>query len=208
MASNINTSSLDENYPIAGRDNDTQGFRDNFGIIKNNFLAAKSEIEDLQDNAARKDDDNNFQGSQIINADLRQTTEFMTDSGNSAFAEGVISATISFANGHYHRYNLDLDSATVSFNLVGWPTVNASNRYAKMTVELYNIRNGSKSVTWTSNNSTGGLSTFKRSENWPTTFLVAGTSSAQIITPVIVEFWTYDGGNTVYANYLGTFADV
>ncbi len=32
MASNITTTNLDENFPVAGRDNDSQGFRDNFSI--------------------------------------------------------------------------------------------------------------------------------------------------------------------------------
>ena len=34
MASNINTNTIDENYPVAGIDNDSQGFRDNFTSIK------------------------------------------------------------------------------------------------------------------------------------------------------------------------------
>ena len=34
MASNIISSTIDESYPVAGQDNDTQGFRDNFNIIK------------------------------------------------------------------------------------------------------------------------------------------------------------------------------
>ena len=42
MASNINTTSIDADYPIAGQDNNSQGFRDNFGTIKNNFIAIDS----------------------------------------------------------------------------------------------------------------------------------------------------------------------
>lgn len=48
MASNINPTNIDITYPIAGQDNDTQGFRDNFSSIKNNFLVAASEISSLQ----------------------------------------------------------------------------------------------------------------------------------------------------------------
>jgi len=40
MASNINFSSIDETFPIAGKDNDSQGFRDNFQSIKNSLEAA------------------------------------------------------------------------------------------------------------------------------------------------------------------------
>ena len=45
MASNIDTTSIDATFPVAGQDNNSQGFRDNFNVSKNNFTAAKSEIE-------------------------------------------------------------------------------------------------------------------------------------------------------------------
>jgi hypothetical protein len=48
MASLINPSNIDVTYPIAGQDNDTQGFRDNFNNIKNNLTTAKNEISDIQ----------------------------------------------------------------------------------------------------------------------------------------------------------------
>lgn len=50
MASNINPSNIDTTYPIAGQDNDTQGFRDNYTNIKQNFAVAASEITALQAN--------------------------------------------------------------------------------------------------------------------------------------------------------------
>ena len=52
MASNINPTTINITYPIAGQDNDTQGFRDNFSGIKNNFSVAQSEISALQANSA------------------------------------------------------------------------------------------------------------------------------------------------------------
>ena len=48
MTSLINFAAINENFPVAGQDNDTQVFRDNFDTIKTNFSAAKTEIEDLQ----------------------------------------------------------------------------------------------------------------------------------------------------------------
>ena len=48
MSSTINPITIDVTYPIAGQDNDTQGFRDNFSGIKNNFTIAKSEISAIQ----------------------------------------------------------------------------------------------------------------------------------------------------------------
>ena len=52
MASNINLTNIDTTYPIAGQDNDSQGFRDNFTNINTNFTEAKTEIEALQSGTA------------------------------------------------------------------------------------------------------------------------------------------------------------
>lgn len=48
----INPNTINITYPIAGQDNDTQGFRDNFSSIKNNFSVALAEISALQANSA------------------------------------------------------------------------------------------------------------------------------------------------------------
>lgn len=48
MSSNINPNNIDREFPVAGQDNDSQGFRDNFTSIKNNFSFAAAEITDLQ----------------------------------------------------------------------------------------------------------------------------------------------------------------
>ena len=48
MASSIVPGNIDGTFPIAGQDNSSQGFRDNFTATKNNFTTAKSEIEALQ----------------------------------------------------------------------------------------------------------------------------------------------------------------
>jgi hypothetical protein len=50
MSSLINPTNIDITYPVAGQDNDTQGFRTNFTNIKNNFVQASLEITALQAN--------------------------------------------------------------------------------------------------------------------------------------------------------------
>jgi len=52
MSSNINVTDLDITFPIAGQDNDTQGFRTNFTVIKNNLNTAAVEITNLEANVA------------------------------------------------------------------------------------------------------------------------------------------------------------
>jgi hypothetical protein len=52
MASNIVPGNIDGTFPIAGQDNSSQGFRDNFTAIKNNFTEAAAEITAIQTNKA------------------------------------------------------------------------------------------------------------------------------------------------------------
>lgn len=52
MTSLINPSNIDITFPIAGQDNDTQGFRTNYQNIRNNFSVAAREISALQANVS------------------------------------------------------------------------------------------------------------------------------------------------------------
>ena len=51
MTSAINPNNIDGTYPIAGQDNNSQGFRDNFTNTKTNFEFAAEEITELQNKA-------------------------------------------------------------------------------------------------------------------------------------------------------------
>ena len=51
--SSINSTDIDAEYPVAGQDNDSQGFRDNFTTIKNSLATAKSEITTLESTTAK-----------------------------------------------------------------------------------------------------------------------------------------------------------
>jgi hypothetical protein len=76
MTSQINPSNIDGQYPVAGQDNNSQGFRTNFTNTVTNFQYAKNEITDLQNKAVLKAAltgtalDNNMQGSPLSNAVL------------------------------------------------------------------------------------------------------------------------------------------
>lgn len=77
MPSNINPNNIDGSFPIAGQDNDSQGFRDNFTNSKNNFRFAASEISDLQSKAVLKSAlvgsvlNNDMGGTILSNAQLQ-----------------------------------------------------------------------------------------------------------------------------------------
>jgi len=188
MTSEITTANMDENFPVAGRDNDSQGFRDNFFEIKQNLGFAKSEIDDLQGNVARTDRDNDFDGNVISGAVLLDTTLKL----NTTYSTGTISdQDIIWTGGFVHVIRAEND---VELTLTGWPT---NNNYA--CVRLVLTADTARTVTISS---TGG-GTMKTDGNaaWATKTLVVSSS----VNPTIVEAFTYDGGATVYLRYLGEF---
>jgi hypothetical protein len=201
MTSNIVSETIDAAYPVAGVDNDTQGFRDNFSIIKTGLATAASEVTQLQNSTAKLDASNDFNGTTIADASLTQTTEQYFNAGTK-----IAGDSISFLNGHYQRIALNLNSnatpGTANFTLSDWPN---RDGYAKITVEFRGTAaDGDVSVVHTVTLTVEGGGTLKKSGNFPASLTVDSVTNRD--NPVIVEFWTVNQGNTVYANYLGVFA--
>jgi hypothetical protein len=118
--SSINPNNIDGTYPIAGQDNDSQGFRDNFTNVKNNLTFAKAEIEDLQQNAILKGAlsgttlDNNLNNAILRGAQLKQTTVTRNDLGT---ATGTVPIDWSTA-----QFQTLTTSGSVTLSFSGWPT--------------------------------------------------------------------------------------
>ena len=184
MTSAINYLAINENFPVAGQDNDTQVFRDNFDTIKNNFRLAKDEITDLQDNAARTDADNSFQNKLISEAIFVNNKDKKWDAG---FLTSNI--TVDYEQGAYHVYRI---GANVSMEFLNLPTNNDATSplgigVGKVTLELYGdgtARNITLSIT---------------SGTFPT-FQVTSPDN-----PVIIEVWRHNS-DKIFVNYLGVFS--
>jgi len=102
MTSAINPNNIDGTYPIAGQDNNSQGFRDNFTNTKTNFEFAAEEITELQNKAIFKTAltgtilDNNMNGSILSNAQLQDMSETLVNLGT---LSGTV--TVNYAAGSY-----------------------------------------------------------------------------------------------------------
>lgn len=102
MTSNINPNNIDGAYPVAGQDNNSQGFRDNFTNTSTNFQYAADEITELQNKAVLKAAlsgttlDNDMQGSVLSNAQLQDMSETVVDLGTQSG-----SVTVNYALGSY-----------------------------------------------------------------------------------------------------------
>jgi len=119
MASQINPNDIDGAYPVAGQDNNSQGFRDNFTNTKTNFTYAAGEITDLQNNVLLKAAltgttlNNNMGGSLLVDATMQ-------DFGATRVAIGTVSGsqTVNYASGHYQTLTT---SGSVSLAFSNFP---------------------------------------------------------------------------------------
>lgn len=188
MVSSIITTSLDINFPVAGVDNDTQGFRDNYNIIKQNFDYAKTEIEDLQDGVARIDTNNNFGANSIINATLLGTRL----SNNTTYNTGTATnQSLSYNQGQVYviRATGNITLTLADFPLSGYSqmrlilTSDGNNRVVTFAVQGGGNLKKDGNVAWSGNTVTVGSST----------------------NPIIIEASTYDKV-TFFLRYLGSFS--
>lgn len=119
MASRIVPTNIDGTYPVAGQDNSSQGFRDNFTNIKNNFTFARNEISDLQSKAiltAALDGttlSNDMAGTQLTRPQLKSWTQALVELGD---ISGT--ATIDFNVGNFQKIETN---GSITINLTNWP---------------------------------------------------------------------------------------
>ena len=120
MSSNINPNNIDGTYPIAGQDNNSQGFRDNFTQTKVNFQYAASEITDLQNNVVLKSAltggsiDNNMGGTLLYDATMQDFAATVV-----AISLSGTTCTVNYASGHYQTVTI---GSVITVAFTNFPT--------------------------------------------------------------------------------------
>ena len=150
MTSAINSSAINISYPVAGVDNNSQGFRNNFTAIQAGLAVAKSEISALQQNSVLVRDVatssvavvNNLLGSTITNGLYSQFNGVVY----SLSSVGSAGADINVGNGPMQSAVLT-DNATLNFT--SWPT---TGKYGIMRLMLIGDQSSKYIVKLTSNN--------------------------------------------------------
>jgi hypothetical protein len=137
MTSQINYNNIDGTYPIAGQDNSSQGFRDNFTNTKNNFQVAYNEITDLQNKVILASPlnngifNNNMQGNLISNPQVQGMREKTYNIGN---VSGSIN--VDFNIGSYQT--MTLTGSTVISSFTNFAQTNGSFARIKIQVTVSN----------------------------------------------------------------------
>jgi len=196
--SNINYLSINENFPVAGQDNDTQVFRDNFDTIKTSLRIAKEELTVLQGSgeifqgSANREEDNDFNGNLIQNATLQSVSSRKKDYGSPITAP---TQDISFNQAAYHVIRFG-GSCSLSFTEFPSAAVDGEGigKIGKAILELYGD-GVERTLTFT----TSGTTVFKKSSDFPGTVSVTSATN-----PVVIEVWQHDP-DTIFLNYLGVF---
>jgi hypothetical protein len=204
MASNINYEDIDQSFPKTGVDNPSQGFRDNFSVIKDSLQTAKEEISTLQSTAAKINDENDFNGNIIKQAKFANCVQESFTRTTPSNSDQIVD----YINGNYQEFRLDKNT---NFVLQGWPQ---SDGYASLRIALFSTTDVSHVATFRVNGA-GAISydqetTYTEvgeSNGQPVQVVTRGMSSSQLIGPDIkvYEFWTKTNGSLVYARYLGIY---
>ena len=108
------TNSIDVNYPVAGVDNSSLGFRSNFSAIKSALDATSAEISDLQLNLVSLDGTNNFGGNQIKSASLIDCSNILKNYDLSSDLKVSIPALVASLNCEaLYLASLNIESASL-----------------------------------------------------------------------------------------------
>lgn len=142
MTSSINPNNIDGAYPVAGQDNNSQGFRDNFTNTKTNFQYAADEITDLQNKVVLKQAltgttlNNDMLGSVLSNAQLQDMSE--TRVALTVTGTGTLPVPINYAAGSYQTVATpNSGSGTLQLSFSNFPAAGAAG---SVTVEV-NVTN-------------------------------------------------------------------
>ena len=185
MTSAIVPGNIDGTFPIAGQDNSSQGFRDNFTAIKNNFTTASTEITNLQANKASTDANTSFNDKIVSRATLKDTAE-------TVYAHGSVSSgtlTLNHENGNFQTVTI---TGNVTFAFSNFPTSGTLGRIILLTT----VNSGVTALTMPS--------AVKKATN------VTGSDGSSVtVNPGVGrymwEFMTTDAGTTVYMHQLGGY---
>lgn len=185
MTSAINPNNIDGAYPVAGQDNNSQGFRDNFTNTKTNFQYAAEEITELQNKAVLKSAltgstlNNDMLGSILSNVQLQDTSE-------TRVALGTLSGTvtINYVSGSVQTVTTN---GAISLAFTNWPAAGASG-----TVQVQiTVTNVAHTVTLPAAVSVNAVGIPGYASN-VITFAATGT--------YVFDFSTSNGGTTIIVN--------
>lgn len=168
------------NFPVAGEDNDSQGFRSNFSKIQSAFISASKEITNLQINSVSLEDQNDFGNNVIKKAALLGGSQVVNDAGY--FDGSTASITVNYAEGSYQQFSVDPGSYV--FTVANWPP---SGKLGTVRLEITPTSSSTVNVSF------GGAVTFLGTVTQPVSYTQT--------KPIVWELFSPDNGSSKILAY-------
>jgi hypothetical protein len=208
MTSAIVYNTITTNYPVAGQDNDSQGFRDNFTAIRAGLSTAKDEITELQTNGVDVTESiNNLQGTTLTNGLYNQfsgTFLPLTQSANTV--PNYLTMSANFTLGAVQQFTIRYTGTQINFT--NWPVNNTpagANYHSSLKIIVKPV-DAVSTRTITFGASLGGSVKKATGDAQLTQVSATATMSlGQTGLTYVLEAWTVDSGQTVFLRTINTY---
>ncbi len=175
---------IDVNYPFAGRDNDSQGFRDNFNNIKLAIKSTDDLVDSLNLNSVKSDSAiTNFSFNTIKRASFEDCSINIFNDSETVRSQSV---TVNYTNGSYQKFLVG--GGNTIFSVINWPFKSGKDLCSNIILSITPDSVGDTIIDFGNYIPVGE------------TIIPFQFDSA---LTVFFELWTDDGGATVYVNQIG-----
>ena len=202
-----------ETFPIAGQDNNTQGFRDNFSKTQSGLVAAGNSLEEIDNRTPKLDESNDFNNVGTVINGLFLNNKGKTKDvliGTSQDQNTPVTKDINVSEAEYFR--IKVYAPCTQLRLIGWPQLSnqdfGSNVYRKVRLEFFQPNALTKTVKFAGD---GTYDTIKYSDVG--TLYNSGDGLEVSGDSIIVDAWVSDYSNqantglTIYLQLVGTFTE-
>jgi microcystin-dependent protein len=165
---------IDQQFPVAGQDNDTQGFRSNFQNIYQAIYNTDLDLQTQKINTARLNATSDFAFTGTIKRAV------ILNSGFSAENIAPVNGTIDYSLGSYHKSAVTGDT---TFEVTNWPP---DGIYGSLRLEVAPVTSSTMVI-----NFSAGSGTLIKDGN----DVIPYTSVNN--TPIFYDLWSSDNGATV-----------
>jgi hypothetical protein len=165
---------IDQQFPVAGQDNDTQGFRSNFQNIYQAIYNTDLDLQTQKINTARLNATSDFAFTGTIKRAV------ILNSGFTAENIAPVNGTIDYSLGSYHKSAVTGDT---TFEVTNWPPAGI---YGSLRLEVAPVTSSTMVI-----NFSAGSGTLIKDGN----DVIPYTSINN--TPIFYDLWSSDNGATV-----------
>src|SRR5210317_153566 len=190
-SNDINTGGIDTAYPVAGQDNDSQGFRDNFANIKQAIDDSKSAISTLEGTSPSTQGDNDFDDNVISKVVLRDSA-LKAPSSETLAGE----TNVDYTAGHYRR--LICTTEKPDTNTVVITNFAPAEALSHMMLEVRSNNTSQKFLNFST--PSGNILTDTSNLDLSSDFDMTDTNAKYIF-----EVWSPDQGANIFVYYKGKF---